>query len=95
MASGEICPCFNSFIEANKQAIETYCKQDVIATAVLHMIYKNSMEFIVNKHFIAAHGASMGMIAMVSTLSMIHKKNKLRVEMAMQSGLSRPRKAQP
>lgn len=78
MDSGEICACFNNFIEANKKDIETYCKQDVIATAVLHMIYKTSMEFIVNKHFITKHGASMGMIAMIGTLSAVHKKNKVR-----------------
>ena len=65
---GHCIPCFRNFIEANREVIVEYCKRDTLATAVLMTIYKSSMEFIVNKYLISAHGVSMGMIAAMSKI---------------------------
>jgi hypothetical protein len=55
---------FNEFIEANKVVIDEYCRYDVVACMLLHVIYKTSMESIYNDAFVDRYGISLGMLSL-------------------------------
>jgi len=55
----DICPIeFDKFIEANQQVITTYCKQDVITTALLHLCYKIPAGICFHNSFLSTYGIS-------------------------------------
>lgn len=56
---------FNEFLEANKAVIDEYCRYDVVACMLLHVIYKTSMESIFNDAFIDRYGISLGMMSLM------------------------------
>lgn len=56
---------FNDFLEANKAVIDEYCRYDVVACMLLHVIYKTSIESIFNDAFIDKHGISLGMLSLM------------------------------
>jgi hypothetical protein len=70
---GNKIPSFSDFLKANEADVLKYCKNDVISCALLHSIYKVSMEFIVNKYFIPKYGASIALASLLGELTQAKK----------------------